>query len=156
VNLNTIPYLKGKYPQYAIGYSDHTIGISIPVAAVAAGATMLEKHITIDRKLKGTDQASSLGIDGIERMVRDIRNLELALGEYGIFAEEAVAATRLKLERSIASARLIEEGEVITDKDIHLLSPGDGFKWQEKDRVVGKKARSRILPNEIIYENLIN
>jgi sialic acid synthase SpsE len=156
VNLNTIPYLKGKYPQYAIGYSDHTIGISIPVAAVAAGATILEKHITIDRKLKGTDQASSLGPDGIERMIRDIRNLELALGEYGIFAEEAVQSTRLKLERSIASTRPIEAGEVITEKDIHLLSPGDGFKWLEKDLVVGRKAKSRIPANEIIYPNLIN
>ena len=156
VNLNTIPYLKARYPQYAIGYSDHTIGISIPVAAVAAGATVLEKHITIDRKLKGTDQASSLGIDGIERMIRDIRNLELALGEYGIFAEEAVQSARLKLERSIASARLIEPGETITEKDIHLLSPGDGFKWLEKDLVVGKKAKSRIPANEIIYPNLIN
>lgn len=156
VNLNTIPYLKGKYPQYAIGYSDHTIGISIPVAAVAAGATIVEKHITIDRKLKGTDQASSLGIDGIERMIRDIRNLELALGEYGIFAEEAVVPTRLKLERSIATIRMIEEGEVIGEQDIHLLSPGDGFKWLEKDRVIGKKARSRIPANEIIYPNLIH
>jgi sialic acid synthase len=156
VNLKTIPYLKSRYPEYAIGYSDHTIGISIPVAAVAAGATVLEKHITVDRKLKGTDQASSLGIDGIERMVRDIRNLELALGEYGIFVEEAVAPTRLKLERSIASMRLIEEGEVISERDIHLLSPGDGFKWLEKDRVVGKRALRRIPANEIIYANLIH
>ena len=156
VNLNTIPYLKGKYPQYSIGYSDHTIGIAIPVAAVAAGATILEKHITIDRKLKGTDQASSLGIDGIERMIRDIRNLELALGEYGIFAEEAVKATRLKLERSIATTRQIEAGEEITEKDIHLLSPGDGFKWLQKDLVIGKKAKKQIPANEIIYPNLIN
>jgi 3-deoxy-D-glycero-D-galacto-nononate 9-phosphate synthase len=156
VNLNTIPYLKGRYPKYAIGYSDHTIGIAIPVAAVAAGATMLEKHITLDRKMKGTDQASSLGIDGIERVVRDIRNLELAFGEYGIFVEEAVEATRLKLERSIASARQIEAGEVIREGDIHLLSPGDGFKWLQKDLVVGKKAKTKIPPNEIIYPNLIN
>ncbi|HEY4111670.1 N-acetylneuraminate synthase family protein [Puia sp.] len=156
VNLNTIPYLKARYPRYPVGYSDHTIGISIPVAAIAAGAMILEKHITVDRKMKGTDQASSLGIDGIERMVRDIRNLELALGEYGIFAEEAVIPTRLKLERSIASTRLIEPGEVITEQDIHLLSPGDGFKWLEKDRVVGKRARSRIPANEIIYPNLIS
>lgn len=156
VNLNTIPYLKGKYPRYGIGYSDHTIGIAIPVAAVAAGATIIEKHITLDRKMKGTDQASSLGIDGIERMVRDIRNLELAFGEFGIFAEEAVAPTRLKLERSIASMRQIEAGEVITEKDIHLLSPGDGFKWLEKDMVIGKKAARQIPANEIIYPNLIN
>jgi len=156
VNLNTIPYLKQRYPNYTIGYSDHTIGIAIPVAAVAAGARMLEKHITLDRKMKGTDQACSLGIDGIERMIRDIRNLELAFGEFGIFAEEAVKPVRHKLERSIASIRSIEEGEVITEQDIHLLSPGDGFKWMEKEQVLGKRARTRIPANEIIYPNLIN
>jgi sialic acid synthase SpsE len=155
VNLYTIPYLQRRYPEYTIGYSDHTIGIAVPVAAVAMGARMLEKHITIDRKLKGTDQASSLGIDGIERMVRDIRNLDMSFGEYGIFSEEAVDTARLKLERSIASTRFIEAGEVISEKDIHLLSPGDGFKWMEKGLVVGKKAKSSIPANEIIYANLI-
>jgi sialic acid synthase len=89
-------------------------------------------------------------------MVRDIRNLELALGEYGIFAEEAVQGTRMKLERSIASTRLIEPGEVITEKDIHLLSPGDGFKWLQKDLVIGKKAKMPIPANEIIYPNLLH
>jgi len=155
VNLNTIPYLKKKYPDYKIGYSDHTIGISIPVAAVAMGAEVIEKHITIDRKLKGTDQASSLGIDGIERMIRDLRNLDLALGKEGIFIEESVGGSRIKLERSIASARTIEEGEVILENDIHMLSPGDGFKWLQKELVVGKKARKRIPANEIIYPNYI-
>jgi 3-deoxy-D-glycero-D-galacto-nononate 9-phosphate synthase len=155
VNLSTIAYLKDKYPQYPIGYSDHTIGISVPIAAVAMGARVIEKHITIDRKLKGTDQASSLGIDGIERMMRDIRNLEASFGDYGIFAEEAVDASRLKLERSIATLRPIEAGEVIGEADIHLLSPGDGFKWLDKGKVVGKKAKTRIPSNEIIYPNLI-
>lgn len=155
VNLNTIPFLKDKYPQYRIGYSDHTIGIAIPIAAVAMGARVIEKHITIDRNLKGTDQASSLGIDGIERMMRDIRNLEQAFGDYGIYAEEAVDGARLKLERSIASLRPIEAGEVIGEADIHMLSPGDGYKWLERGKVVGKRARTRIPPNEIIYPNLI-
>src|SRR5690606_16480283 len=63
VNLKTISFLKKYYPQYPIGYSDHTIGISAPVAAVAMGAEIIEKHITIDRRLKGTDQAGSLGPD---------------------------------------------------------------------------------------------
>ena len=155
VNLNTITWLKRQYPQYTIGYSDHTIGIAIPVAAVAMGAAVIEKHITLDRKLKGTDQASSLGIDGIERMIRDIRNLELAFGEDGIFIEPGVEIARIKLERSIASARTIEPGEVITESHIHMLSPGDGFKWQEKELVVGKKALRTIPANEIIYPNLI-
>lgn len=155
VNLNTIPYLQQQYPDYTIGYSDHTIGIAIPVAAVAMGAAIIEKHITIDRKLKGTDQASSLGIDGIDRMIRDIRNLELAFGEKGIFIEPSVRDARIKLERSIASTRPIEAGEIITESHLHMLSPGDGFKWQEKDQLIGRKALQSIPANEIIYPNFI-
>jgi sialic acid synthase SpsE len=155
VNLRTIAYLKDRYPQYRIGYSDHTIGIATPIAAVAVGARIIEKHITIDRKLKGTDQAGSLGIDGMERMMRDIRNLELVFGDYGIYAEEAVAAARLKLERSIATLRPIDEGEVIRESDIHMLSPGDGFNWMNRELVIGRRAKRRIPANEIIYPNLI-
>ena len=73
VNLNTIKYLQKNYGQYTIGFSDHTIGISTPLAAVAMGAEIIEKHITLDRRMKGTDQKGSLGADGIYRMVRDIR-----------------------------------------------------------------------------------
>jgi sialic acid synthase len=156
VNLNSIPYLQSQYPKYNIGYSDHTIGIAVPVAAVALGAKMIEKHITIDRKMKGTDQAGSLGIEGMERMMRDIRNLEQAFGMHAIFKEEAVESARIKLERSIATIRAIEEGEVITDADIHLLSPGNGYKWTEREKVIGKKAKVRIPVNEIIYPDLIS
>ena len=69
------------YSQYTIGYSDHTIGISAPIAAAAMGAKIIEKHITLDRKMKGTDQAGSLGVDGINRLVRDLRVLEISFGK---------------------------------------------------------------------------
>ena len=78
-NLNTVKYLIDNYSKYTIGYSDHTIGISAPVAAVALGAKMIEKHITIDRRMKGTDQKGSLGPDGVNRMVRDIRLIEQSM-----------------------------------------------------------------------------
>jgi sialic acid synthase SpsE len=153
VNLKTITYLQKNYPKFTIGYSDHTIGISAATAAVAMGAEIIEKHITLDRKMKGTDQAGSLGIDGINRMVRDIRVMEMSLGKEEIFLEEAVKSARVKLERSIATKRAIKKGEVITENDIHMLSPGDGFKWSEKDMVIGKIAKSDISVNEIIYKN---
>lgn len=156
INLNTIAFLKEHYPHYNIGYSDHSIGIMVPVAAVSLGAVMIEKHVTLDRNMKGTDQKGSLGPDGIFRMVRDIRNLEMALGRHEIFTSEAVRDTRIKLERSVAAARDIRAGEVIQASDIHLLSPGDGFKWIERDRVIGRKANQLIPENEIIYPNLID
>lgn len=155
-NLKTITYLLKNYGQYIIGYSDHTIGISAPVAAVAMGAKIIEKHITLDRKMKGTDQAGSLGIDGIYRMVRDIRIMEMSLGKEELFIDEAVKAAKVKLERSIATKRAMKAGEIITEEDIHLLSPGDGFKWSEKYLVLNKKLIKDIGKDEIIYKEYIN
>lgn len=154
-NLNTIKYLQKNYGQYTIGYSDHTIGISTPVAAVAMGAQIIEKHITLDRRMKGTDQAGSLGPDGINRMVRDIRVLEMAFGKEEIFIDPSVQSAKEKLERSIATNKLIKKGDIITENDIHLLSPGDGFKWIDKDQIIGKTAQVGINKNEIIYPNHI-
>jgi 3-deoxy-D-glycero-D-galacto-nononate 9-phosphate synthase len=155
VNLNTLLYLKENYSKYCIGFSDHTIGISAPVAAVAMGAEIIEKHVTIDRRMKGTDQAGSLGPDGVNRMIRDIRITEMAMGVKDFFIEESVLASKNKLERSVASKRLIKKGEIITENDIHLLSPGDGIKWVNKHLIVGKKAKQDIPKDEIIYENMI-
>jgi sialic acid synthase SpsE len=157
VNLLTITYLLENYPEYIIGYSDHTIGISAPVAAVALGAKIIEKHITIDRRMRGSDQAGSLGPDGVNRMIRDIRITELSFGKKEIYIETDVLAFKQKLERSIAAKRTILAGEIITENDIHLLSPGDGFAWSELDKVVGKKCIINIPKDEIIYqEHLID
>ena len=155
VNLNTIRYLKKKYPQYKIGYSDHTIGISVPVAAVALGAEIIEKHITMDRSMKGTDQSGSLGPDGLRRMIRDIRLMELSLGEDDIFIEPAVKKAKNKLERSIAVKRTLAKGHIISEDDIHLLSPGTGFRWTEKDRVLGKKLGKKLSKDEIIVPEML-
>jgi sialic acid synthase len=155
VNLNTIAFLRKHYPDFKIGYSDHTIGISAPVAAAALGAEIIEKHITLDRRMKGTDQAGSLGPDGVNRMVRDIRLLDMSMGVEDIFVAEGVESAKVKLERSIASNKDLSAGHVITESDIHLLSPGDGFKWADKDKLVGKKLSRAISRDEIIYPNFI-
>lgn len=155
INLLTIQYLKEHYGRFTIGYSDHSIGILMPAVAVGLGAEIIEKHITLDRKMKGTDHPGSLEPEGVWRMVRDIRNTEQAIGTFGIFTSDTVKQTKIKLERSIASNRQIEKGEVITENDLHLLSPGDGFKWVERDVVIGKQAIGKIDPNEIIYPEMI-
>lgn len=151
LNLNTIRYLKKHYPQYKIGFSDHTIGISAPVVAVGMGAEIIEKHVTIDRSMKGTDQAGSLGPEGVMRMVRDIRIAERWLGKEEMFIEPSVEAARVKLERSVASKRDLNVGDIIQIEDIHLLSPGDGVKWIDKDLIIGAEVVKAIPKNEIIY-----
>lgn len=151
LNLSTILYLKEHYGKYRIGFSDHTIGILAPSIAVGMGAEVIEKHITIDRHMKGTDQIGSLGPDGVYRMVRDIRLTERWLGEKKLYIDKSVNAARLKLERSIATIHAMKSGDVIRKEDIHMLSPGDGFKWTEINEVIGKKIKNDISANEVIY-----
>lgn len=156
LNLKTISYLKKHYGQYKIGFSDHTIGISAPLVALGLGAEIIEKHITIDRRMKGTDQAGSLGPEGVYRMVRDIRVAEYWMGTESLYIEKDVMSAKVKLERSIASKRLISKGERISEDDIHLLSPGDGYKWIDKGLVIGKIAAQDISADEIIYPEMIS
>lgn len=155
LNLKTITYLKKHYGQYKIGFSDHTIGISAPIVAVGMGAEIIEKHITIDRKMKGTDQAGSLGPDGVNRMVRDIRVAERWLGNEDLYIDKCVSGSKIKLERSIASKRNIVKGEVIKETDLHMLSPGDGYKWDQLSEIVGKTVKKDIPANEIIYPDFL-
>lgn len=155
VNLRTISWLLKNYSQYTIGYSDHTIGISAPVAACAMGASIIEKHITLDRRMKGTDQAGSLGPDGMVRMMRDLRALEQSFGKEEIFIDPSVELARIKLERSIASRRLLKKGEIVSEADLHMLSPGDGFKWIDRNKIIGKTVLIDIPANEIIYSDHI-
>lgn len=157
VNLKTIEYLIENYSKYIIGYSDHTIGISASLSAAAMGAKIIEKHITIDRGMKGTDQKGSLAFDGMYRMVRDIRILEMSMGKNDLFISDSVSKAKEKLERSICSKRKLLKGHVITEADIHLLSPGDGFKWAEKEKILGKKVKFSIdedctILNEHLYD----
>jgi sialic acid synthase len=119
------------------------------------GAEIIEKHITLDRNMKGTDQAGSLGIDGINRMMRDIRVMEMELGREEIFIADGVDAAKVKLERSIATKRAMKAGEEIQESDLHMLSPGDGFKWAQKDAVLGKKLKADMPADEIIYPSMI-
>lgn len=156
LNLHTITYLQNHYPQYTIGFSDHTIGIAAPAVAVGMGAKIIEKHITIDRRMKGTDQQGSLGPDGVNRMVRDIRLTEHWLGHEDLYIEPDVAAARVKLERSIATRRRLDPGHVITEDDLHLLSPGDGFKWSCRAEVIGATVVKSIDKDEIIYPDYIS
>lgn len=155
LNLKTITYLKKHYGQYKIGFSDHTIGISAPVVAVGMGAEIIEKHVTIDRRMKGTDQAGSLGPDGVNRMIRDIRIAERWMGTEDLYIDKSVGAAKVKLERSIATNKTLHVGDIITVNDLHMLSPGDGFKWSQLDEIIGKCVQIEIPKNEVIYPQMI-
>ena len=155
VNLNTILWLKEKYSQYKIGYSDHSIGISVPVAAYVMGADIIEKHVTIDRRMKGTDQKGSLAIDGCRRLIRDLRQMELSIGEKGIFIEGDVQQAKIKLERSIAASRDLLKGEILDESDLELRSPGDGVLWTDRQSIIGRELKRDVKSTEIIYPHYL-
>ncbi|MFW9930755.1 MAG: N-acetylneuraminate synthase family protein [Candidatus Thorarchaeota archaeon] len=142
LHLRRMNTLKEKY-NCVVGYSGHTVGIVMPVVAVALGASIIEKHITLARYMKGTDHSGSLEFQGLYRVVRDIRNLELALGEETLREklEDFLLSTKNKLMRSLVSKQQIKKGQVITKEMLTLKSPGDGILWRDYLTIVGKKAK---------------
>jgi len=143
MRLQSIAWLKQRYP-YEVGLSDHSIGIVMAPVAVALGARVVEKHITLNRGMKGSDHAASLEPDGLWRMVRDIRNVETAMGEMAEGVPPEVETARRKLGRSLAAARDISEGEVVAEADLCLLSPGTGLQWHQREVLLGRVAKRSI------------
>lgn len=134
----------------SVGYSDHTTGIAVPVAAVALGASVIEKHFTLDRSLPGPDQKASLEPDELSAMVREIREIEQALGS----PEKTVAETeRPNIEvarKSIVAARHIAKGEVLTEENLTVKRPGSGINPMLWDEVIGRPSPSDFEPDELI------
>lgn len=148
LNLRSINALKTY--GYPVGYSDHSIGIMAPVAAVALGACMIEKHVTIDRTMRGSDHEGSLERDGLWRMCRDIRHLEDAMGRAIIEKHPTTDMAQLKLERSLATSADLPAGTIITESDITLLSPGNGYRWRDRHRVIGREVGADVPRAELI------
>ncbi len=140
VNLNMIKTLQNRF-DIPIGFSGHTIGIVMPVVAAAMGAVVIEKHITIARHMKGTDHAGSLEPYGFKKMVRDIRNLEKAMGDGVKQVYEAELAVKHKLGKSLVAATALEAGTVINKEMLLVKGPGTGISPMDTYEVIGKKLR---------------
>jgi sialic acid synthase len=128
--------------QFRIGCSDHSQGLVASTLAVALGAEVVERHVTLDRAQRGTDHLCALDRGGVWRWVRDTRYAEQML--------EPVTVEDDKLQRSVAASRTIVEGETITEKDVVPLSPGHGIPWSERDRVVGTVATQTVKCHELL------
>lgn len=152
VNLRAMLTMKEAF-KLPVGYSDHTIGIEIPIAAVALGAKVIEKHFTLDRNMKGPDHRASIEPDELKIMVRSIRNIELAMGDGIKRCNKSEENIRKVARKSIVAGRDISKDEVITINNISFKRPEFGLKPKYVDLVVGKKARRNIKVNEFITFN---
>jgi N-acetylneuraminate synthase len=124
-----------------VGYSDHTLGIEMPVAAVARGAVVIEKHFTLDRTLHGPDHLASLEPGELKQMVAAIRNVEAGLGSARKMPVTAERANRALGRRSIVASRPIAAGEVLTLEILDCKRPGTGMSPMEIWSLIGKKAQ---------------
>jgi N,N'-diacetyllegionaminate synthase len=123
-----------------VGYSDHTLGVEVSIAAVAMGATVIEKHFTLDKTLPGPDHKASLSPEELSKMVCQIRNIEDAMGLPDKCPAKSELPIRDLVRRSVTATRLIHAGEFIKQDDIALLRPGTGIPPGEHMHVVGRKA----------------
>ena len=124
-----------------VGYSDHTLGIEIPVAAAALGAAVIEKHLTLDKTMSGPDHQASLEPKEFEIMVKAIRNIEKALGKGIKEPSASEAKNRAIARKSIVAARNIKNGEAFTNRNITIKRPGTGISPMEWDKIIGRRAK---------------
>ena len=134
----------------AVGYSDHTAGIEVPIAAVALGATVIEKHFTTDRSLPGPDHKASLEPPELKAMVSAIRNIELALGSGIKRLTPSETGNRLVARKSLVAGRPIQAGEPFSAQNLAVKRPGTGISPMRWDEVIGRSAPREFAPDELI------
>ncbi len=150
VNLRAMLTIKHAFPGIKIGYSDHTEGIEVPIAAVAMGATVIEKHFTLDKKMPGSDHKASLEPEELSAMIRSIRNIETALGN-GIKRPSPSELKNLSIARkSIVADHPIAVGELFTEDNLTVKRPGNGVSPMQWDEILGKKANRSYAEDELI------
>jgi N,N'-diacetyllegionaminate synthase len=151
VNLNAMENISETL-DIAVGYSDHTLGIEVAVAAVALGATIIEKHFTLDRNLPGPDHKASLEPGELKLMVSQIRNIEKALGD-GIKRPMPSEMENIDVvRRSIVARCKIAKGEVFTESNLTTKRPGTGITPMNWDRIIGSLASRNFIEDELIDE----
>lgn len=149
VNLRAMETLQKRY-HVDVGYSDHTRGIEVPIAAVARGAVVIEKHFTLDRNLPGPDHKASLEPEELRTMVRAIRNIELALGSPEKKVSPSEKENLSVARKSIVAAREIKKGELLGEDNLTTKRPGNGISPMKWNEVIGTYAVKDFKEDELI------
>lgn len=148
-NLKAMLTLKERFG-VAVGYSDHTLGIEAPIAAVALGATVIEKHFTLDKNMEGPDHKASLDPQELKAMVTSIRNIEVALGDGIKRPSKSETPNKEVARKSIVARRNIVKGEIFTEDNLTVKRPGNGISPMKWFEVLGKKATRDFCEDELI------
>lgn len=137
VHLNNIKTLMATYPDYPVGFSDHTLGTAIPLASVALGACIIEKHFTLDKNMEGWDHKVSATKDEMQEIVKNSKRISEAMGSFRITATETDEKKR-EFRRSIVLTREMKKGEIIAYEDIDYKRPGGAFDPEMTEFIVGR------------------
>ena len=149
VNLNAMCTIKDAF-NIKVGYSDHTLGIEVPIAAVALGATVIEKHFTLDKTMQGPDHKASLEPNELTNMVKAIRNIELALGD-GVKKPSKSEMPNIKIVRkSIVAKCKIKKGEILTKNNLTTKRPNNGISAMKWDEIIGTIATKNYKKDQLI------
>ncbi len=134
-----------------VGYSDHTLGIEVPIAAVALGATVIEKHFTLDKTLPGPDHKASLEPEELKAMVMAIRNIEKAIGGSGLKeVSKSEAKNKPIARKSIVATKAIKKGDLFSAENLTVKRPGTGISPMQWDEVIGKTAKKDFEEDDLI------
>ena len=149
VNLRAMDTLRERFG-CPVGFSDHTLGIEISLAAAARGATIIEKHLTLDKNLPGPDHRASLDPGEFAELVRCVRSVEAALGDGRKRPMPSEIDTAAVARKSLVAARAIRAGEVLIREAVALKRPGTGISPAELERALGRRVRRNLAPDEVI------
>lgn len=152
LNLNVLYTYQKEFPNCVIGYSGHENGTGISLASVVMGARVVERHFTLDRTMKGGDHKASLEEEELMRLIRDVREWEMARGSFEKKRMPSEEAPFLKLAKSVVSAKRIAKGTVITRDMLTTKGPGKGISPMRIEEVVGKKTKKDIEEDVVMYD----
>lgn len=152
IHLNNIIGLRTAFPEYPIGFSDHSIGTDIPLAAVALGACVIEKHFTLDKNMFGWDHKISANPEELAELVKCCNDVNIALGSTRRIVSKAEIKKRDAFRRSIVAARDLHAGEIIKENDLDLKRPGTGIQPEMLKFLIGKKIKKEIKYDTLIKE----
>lgn len=155
INLNNISMLRQTF-NYPIGFSDHSIGAMMPLASVALGACVIEKHFTLDKDMPGWDHDISANPQEMKTIVEESRNIVTALGSYERVIGKAEQEKKLKFRRSIVAKTDLKKGHILTLNDLSFKRPETGIRPDEVKRVIGHKLKQDISQDEIIHWDYIS